>query len=471
MLLLVACQAGSPKLGDADEAPPEPSVSIAGTAAFDPLLGGAGSWTVASEAGDEVTVEVLDAGGAVVATLDDTYTWEGAAVGRYTVRATLLAKGSPVAEAETPVDVVRVGVLDGTLGGDRIPLLWHGGGRGAYVDDGGAGPTFRLSAITEGDAAVAIPAPWDDLWAPPDDTLGQNLPAAYAWDARPTLALTVDGELGGADLTAAIDGWTLTSGGVADGGTLVFTKDEALAPGPGVVEEPLTLRWMAGDDLAGEQALPLRTYAMLGPPAFEQTGSPYLPWVAVIDPALRAMQGVAPDEAAVVSALVDHVYWDLGLAYDTQWGASAYTQYTTGEFDGAHFDLSGFLDRRRGSTVNCTDCAAILEAFANMVGATLQYTILVRDFNLNYIKAVGGSEYTRCPFGTGGCGFSYHAVTTPDDAATIFDATLALDGDDNPSTTPNTELLVQAIDGEEYLDRLVLSGRVRYAHTQKETIQ
>jgi hypothetical protein len=90
---------------------------------------------------------------------------------------------------------------------------------------------------------------------------------------------------------------------------------------------------------------------------------------------------------------------------------------------------------------------------------------------LNFIKSIGATDYTHCPFGSQGCGFSYHAVTTPDDAETIYDATLALDGDDDPGAAPFTELLVQTIDGQEYLDRLVMSGNASYMHTQKEYLR
>lgn len=106
-----------------------------------------------------------------------------------------------------------------------------------------------------------------------------------------------------------------------------------------------------------------------------------------------------------------------------------------------------------------------------MIGVTLSYTIITPSFNLNYIKAIGGDSFDHCPFGNGGCGFSYHAVTTPDDAGFICDATLALDGDEDPGSYPGEELLVQAITGEEYLDRLVMSGRTNYRYTQKETLQ
>lgn len=466
---------GGDPAGDS-AAPAPPTVEIAGAAAIDPLLGGVATYAVSDAA---AVVTVLDTEGDVVRTLTGDPTWDGrdeagavVPLGGYTVRAELVEDGAVVATDEALTQVVRVGLTTGTLGGERIALCWHvANGRGGYGDGGTDTPTFQLAGIDTDGVPTAIPEPWADLDVLPTDPVGQNLPAAYAWDARPTLTLTVDGEIGGAALSAAIEGWTLTQGEAAPGGTLVFTRDAPLAEGPRVVEETLTLTWMAGDAVVGMQAIPLRMYALLGPPAFEETGLPYQPWLAVIDPALRAIEGVEPDEGAVISALVDHVYYDLGLAYDTRWGASAYTQYSGDTYDDAHFDLTGFLARRRGSTVNCTDCAAILEAFANMLGASLSYTIILQDFSLNQIRAIGATEYTNCPFGSGGCGFSYHAVTTSSDGATIWDATLALDGDDDPGALPATELLVQAIGADDYLDRLVLGGRVRYAFQQKETIQ
>jgi hypothetical protein len=167
----------------------------------------------------------------------------------------------------------------------------------------------------------------------------------------------------------------------------------------------------------------------------------------------------------VRAAVVDEVYFDEGLAYDTVRGATAYVGYTSG-FNGAVFDLTGFVHRRRGDIVNCTDCAAIVGTYAGMLGVELDYAIILQNFALNYILAIGGDTFSPCPFGTYGCGFSYHAVTTPDDAATIYDATLQLDGDDDPSTAPNTPLEVLGVPGDEYLDRLVMSGSARYDYIQ-----
>ncbi|MDP2313175.1 MAG: FlgD immunoglobulin-like domain containing protein [Pseudomonadota bacterium] len=490
LLYVLACSDGKITVGDDPPVEVEPALTVAGPAALDPLYGTPATFALSRTGGDTVSVTVLDATGAVVRTLADgsawadTLAWDGRddagtalPMGRYTLHGDLAAEGATVASSDTLVDLVRVGASAGTLGGDRIPLMWHqAGGAGMYWDDGGDTATFTLAALDVDGVVTPIPAPWDDLDTRPEDLVGQNLPAAYAWDARPTLSLVVGGDVGSAVLTPAIDGWTLTAGTVAPGETVVLTADAPLATGPGVIEETLELRWMAarpdgGEALVGTQDLPLRVYALLGAPTFEETGAPYLPWVAVIDPALRAIGGVEATEVAVISALVAHIYFDLGLSYDTRWGASSYTQYDGNTFNDANFDLSSFLARSRGSVINCTDCASILEAFANMLGATLSYTILLPSFDLNYIKAIGGDRFDHCPFDSGGCGFSYHAVTTPDDGGTIYDATLALDGDADPGTYPGEELLVQAISGDEYLERLVDDGDVRYRYTQKETLQ
>ena len=58
------------------------------------------------------------------------------------------------------------------------------------------------------------------------------------------------------------------------------------------------------------------------------------------------------------------------------------------------------------------------------------------------------------PFESGRFSFSYHAVTTPDEALTINDATLAVDGDSDPTAAPHSRRLVQDLTGEDYLTRL-----------------
>ena len=464
-----------------DSTPPPPpvyTVGLDGPAVIDPKLAPAPltfalthSVTNDGEQGF-ARVGVEDESGAVVRTLADGSAWvddvewdgmddkgEPVASGRYEVHLEELVDGEPVAEAFHPVDAVRVGVVAGTLGGkERIALTWHrAGGPGMYWTDGVTAPTFLLADIDDPKTGepVAIPVPWSDTDAPPDDPMGQNMPCAFPWDASPTLALTLDGEVGKAALDLAIEGWTLTEGTVAPGETVVFQKDEPLAKSLGVWEPTLQLAWTDLDgNVIGTRDLALRVYLVLGPATFPEGGDEHQAWVGAIDEALRAITGVEPTAPAVTTALVDWIFLDLGLYYDIESGASAYTSYQGPHTDPV-FPMTGFLERNRGDIVNCSDCAGILNAYANMLGADLFYAHIYSGFDLNYIEAIGYPEFTHCPFGEPwGCGFSYHAVTTLDDAATIWDATLALDGDKDPTSEPSTELMVHGIPGADYLYRL-----------------
>lgn len=487
-VMLLACDPkGIPLADDSDSGvnqPPVPSISVTGSA-LDPLLGTEAALEVTAENGSTVRLTVTDTSGAVLRTLADGTSMVGALawngrddagalqpVGTYVVDAELLdVDGIVLAQATADFYIVRVGVLSGTLGGDRIPLIWHlGSGPGHYWTEDETFSTFEITAIDDGTTATALPALWDDLDVPPVSHVDQVMPAAYPYDALPTMTLAVAGELGEAPVELTIEGWGEAQQ-VAPGDSPVYTRASALAAGPTVVEETLTLTWSVGDAILGTQTVPMRIYATLGEPGFEQTGAPYEPWVAAIDPALRAISGVEATDEAVTSALTEWIYRDAGISYDTTYGASYYTSYSGRTYNDALFDFTSFLARRNGTTVNCTDCASILEAYADMLGASLSYTIILQNFDLNFIKAIGGTDYTHCPFGPRGCSFSYHAVTTLDDTLTIFDATLALDGDDDPGAEPFAELLVQKIPGDEYLDRLVMDGNATYNYTQKESLR
>ncbi|MSP55261.1 MAG: hypothetical protein EXR69_06620 [Myxococcales bacterium] len=476
---------------------PLPAIHVTG-GALDPLRGTECPLDVTAANGSTVRLTIADGAGTVLRTLADGTTmldatsWDGrdaagvlAPVGTYSVKAELLdLEGAVLASAASSFYIVRVGVIGGTLGGTlgdgpaRVPMIWHRGNNvpGNYWLEDGDDPTFQIEAIDDGSTATALPALWEDLDAPPETHVGWVLPAAYPYDATPSLGLEIDGAFGAAAVQLTVAGWGAAQN-VAPGDLAQYTSDAQVATGPSVVEQDLTLSWTVdtGDGGApvtvGTQTLPLRLYALLRAPEFEMEGLPYAPWVAAIDPALRALDGVEGTDDAVTAALTEWVYRDFGLAYDTQYGASAYTAYAGRGYNNAEFDFTGFLDRTNGSTVNCSDCASILEAYADMLGADLKYTIILRNYDLNYIKAIGGEDYTHCPFGAGGCGFSYHAVTTSNDAATIYDATLALDGDEDPGSGPFTELLVQNIDGAEYLERLVMSGTATYNFTQKESLR
>ncbi len=491
--LLLACHIKPTVLPDDSGLPPgdtEPQLDalLEVAPAFDPLLGGPVAIHTVAQGADSTTVTILDADGQPVATVGDS--WDGrdeagawVPAGSYTValEATL---GPLLVEQRAPLRVVRCGAIsawaegDGGVSATHVPLYWHMS-RTVQGDD----LPFTQAASLEDEEGepVQLPGPGDDL----DFFVeGAAQPVAFTWDSRPILTLalgdsTVLGSSGlaGAGVRLEVDGWSAISGAedLEPGTPVVLQADEPLGLGPGVTEETLSLRFLVVDDDGdtweiGTQTLPVRWYLLLDEPNFDRPEDPYHAWVAAIDPALRAIDGVEPTDEAVLNALVDWIYDDLGLSYDTRYGASYYTNYQSG-WSPAVFELSAFLRPDAGRTVNCSDCASILATWANMLGAPLVYSIVLQNFDLNYILAIGGDSFTHCPFGSWGCSFSYHAVTTNDGGATIWDATLALDGDADPSSTPNELLMVEGIDAEEYLDRLVMRGRASINYEGETLLQ
>lgn len=498
ILILLACQSDpvdSSRPTDTavdvpvDSGPPPSALeaAITASAVFDPLREGRVWIDVSLSDGALARVSVSDDSGAEVAVLvedlavSDDFSWGGrddsgallpAGVYTLTVEAT---RDEEWVSAAAETRSVRIGALQGTLGGDRLPLIWHrGAGPGGYWTAPVDALSFSIATLEENGAAVSLPSPWQDLGViPAEPEVGVNWPAAYAYDAVPALTITLDGDLAGLDqpLTAAIEGWSLTDGIVGAGETLTFVRDSALADGPRVVEETLTLEFLLSEDVVSQQALDLRLYALLGAPTFLENGPAYGAWVAAIDPALRALEGVEASQDAVLSGLVEFIFRDQGLRYDTDYGASAYVNYQGSSWARAHFNFTAFLARANGEVINCTDAASIMGAYANMLGADLSYLILNPDFELNYILAIGGEDFSRCPFGPGGCGFSYHALTSPDGSETIYDATLALDGDGDPRNLPGTEWLVQGVTGEAYAEALVRFGTPYFHSESKGTLQ
>ena len=485
------------------EPPPDPAlVGVSGEgAAIDPLRGGPLMWTAIAAPSAGVALfdaVVLDGGGTVVRTLADDLspevdpldpelanldlTWDGRdqdgvplTAGVYTVSVTLHdGAGTTWGGLDTDAFVVRTGVVSGIWGqskatdDERVPLIWHKArGASPYWSDAGTTPAFQFDGVSTGEGAkevaTQVPAVWADLDAPPDGWTDVNLPQAFAWDSHPTLTLTLGGDLGPSvkalAWTAQIEGWELVGGDVASG-SVTFRKTEALTDSVGVLEGDLSLSLLAGEQLVATQVVPYRIYALMGPATFTSDVSPHLAWVAAVDQALRGIAGTEPTDAAVLDALIEWIYTESDIAYDTRSGASYYMSYSG--WDSGRFNFRGYLDRTSGRIVNCSDCSGIAGVFANMLGVGLDYSIILSNFSLNEIKAIGIDDYTSCPFGPGGCGFSYHAVTTNDLSETIWDATLALDGDKDPGSEPWTELLVQSIPGAEYLERLVRSGRASY---------
>jgi hypothetical protein len=135
-----------------------------------------------------------------------------------------------------------------------------------------------------------------------------------------------------------------------------------------------------------------------------------------------------------------------------------------------------------GQYVNCRDCANFVMAFSNLAGHSLytsqMYTFATfgygppLPFVLNKTTAIGRPSFTGC--GAGILDFDYHEVAWNGAAGSsddVFDATLKVDGDSNPTVNPpGTETYVDGAvfqDGTPgspyvYRERLAVPGATGY---------
>lgn len=489
---------------------PSPALAIAA----DPKLEGFEGWPLVFDAdagrhtGARCVVRVLRGGARLVA-LDGSLaggtcsaTWDGrddagawVAPGPLTARAEITDGTEVVASAQAPIEVLRIGIaevsLDPVEASGEVSLLFAavGGVRRSFWETDPSSPSWRIGPdATEGAGAVrlelsdgtprALPAVWDDLETPPMDGTSPdgveddsyNLPTAWiagtTIDARVTLSGDVAGDPDGSSpqtvdvRVVPPDGLTLTAGDAFEHGAILVARTGA-SPVPAVGKYDVEWRWTFEARAPGGDWTPIpggivtrhRLYGLASTPIFSGTDLPHRAWVEVVDTVAGWVGGETRDPIAVASRIVEGVYYDMGLRYDVESGASAYTSYPVGWND-ARFGLSWFQERDYGNVINCSDAASIVSTYANMMGVDFRYHILQHrfdgGFDLNYIQAIGTPSFTETPF-TGGRGaFRYHAVVGPADG-TLFDATLALDGDGTPTAPPHTLLLAQGMPPNEYL--------------------
>ncbi len=428
--------------------------------------------------------------------------------GAYTVTATAGcpagASDSKGGEAKAPLYLARLGMtqLDVRAGdGARVELMYHAVDKQVgNLFPVGAAIASRM-AIGAGEADLddangalrAFPKPWADLDSPPVDDNGGvvedgvTFPVSLRVGTKPDLVFspaktaqgakgvqpTGMGDAAAPPVRLVVEGTPASDASIVKAGEPVTVR-MATSPVPAVNRVDQAFRWhfeaKAADGKWSEvpgsdQDVTVRLYGVLG--NTQGTAAPELPWVAVVDDATAAVKGAANDAAGTRAALVRHIYEEMGLSYDRAQGASHYTAYAGG-YSNASFRLARFLKRSSGSIVNCSDCASILSTYSNMVGAELKYTIILSGFNLNPILGIGATTFGS-PFNSGRLSFSYHAVTSDDAAASIYDATLAVDGDTAPAEAPYMKKLVQGMSGTEYLQRLSGDPRAKYTYVDQTT--
>lgn len=175
-----------------------------------------------------------------------------------------------------------------------------------------------------------------------------------------------------------------------------------------------------------------------------------LPWVDVLAVACRWASGATTVDSA--AARITKAINGLGhtgvLAYDCQGtdvasiGSPHYTLLP------GVFDCSEFLERVNGGFgngrfLNCSDCAAAVSTFANILGCDLSQSRMFGDaaFPLNPTRSIGFHSWlSACAVGF----FSMHEVAWTGDCGEnddVFDACLEVDGDSDPTQAPHSALL------------------------------
>jgi hypothetical protein len=497
-------------------------------AAADPSLPGFDGWPVTFLASVPASVDVaceiaVRRGSATLTTLVGalegglcTARWNGlasgapATVGPIAFEARLVRPdGAIAATASQAGEVLRLGVERIDVDGDRHPLLYRklGGRRDGWSELPASESPFAMapdrgeagaSALElPGGARRPTPAPWNDVLSPPTDPGSPDgrerdtydLPFALVAGSDATLrARLATAAAGGASgdpidtevRLVAPSGFALSGEDrVAHGNVVTLEPATPLAPAVGRYDVPVRFRFEArrlGGDwqpVPGQLEITLRAYGLVAAPVFYGTSIPHRTWVDVIDRIAEWVGGASADPDAVGARLVEGIFYESGLRYDTVRGASFYTSYGGSGFSAASFEMQAFEERDYGTIINCSDAASILSSYANMVGLDFRYHILTHrsasGFDLNFIQAIGVGRFDDTPFDSGRGGFSYHAIVGARDGRT-WDATLAVDGDGAPAATPHTLLLVQGLGAMDYLDALS-SEAVNIATTRDDRVR
>lgn len=214
-----------------------------------------------------------------------------------------------------------------------------------------------------------------------------------------------------------------------------------------------------------------RVYILLNEPTlpFSQDfpGDALLPWTDILDYACDWAAGSRTEDEA--TGRITGRLFSMGptfLEYNCVNFLPAYVQ-TLDLSGNSFFNCTNFLLHLKTNNINrfiiCSDCAAIVSTFANIVGCDLWQSKMETPglmFRVNDILAIGGFGWqTPC----GVPGFAYHEVAWKGNCTSadrIFDACLAVDGSfslSDPIRVPllPVNMLLGSQGSGQYRDRLV----------------
>lgn len=495
LLLLTACVHDGLLTGTLGLSAPDGRV-------LDPKLEGSPSLTLRvtvgqSGVGCDTALRVENAVGqtrSLSVTADTDILWdgrdaEGLAFDPGLARAIASCDGEDLAEID--LHVVRVGVqtVDFGAGPDdgNVALAWHKrtlldlstaalpDGVPEYigwVDDG-----YSLGDLDLEDGAPRPPLePWPDgalpPWGPQEaGEVAQNAPAAYVAGTRIGLEVTggdvavsershiaLDPNPEALSLRLTVDGLRAAEGSDlwVPGGAIALSADEALADTLGRETLTLSWRWQAdlGEgwvDLPGHQATTHDLWRLAGPTALRdgtaEGFAPAVTWVGALVELEDDLQGLPAEPDALLDAIRDHLNQDRWLIYNPS--ESAYSSYSGPyiTWDYIWSDLGLWLDRTQGIELYCHSVSCLLSVLAGHWGVEAPQQVLGVGFTTNYTRAAGTESWQTWTFNS-------HSVVSPDEGATLWDASIDLDGDGAPGNQPSEALAPKGLPKAEYLSLL-----------------
>ncbi len=394
--------------------------------------------------------------------------------------------------AETQIFIARLGLtsinFDNLIGDAisdaNIPLAFHKQNlHETHISPIGDRPEYLLNLAgvlgSRLDNDDGSPRPTIPTWADPDvppwaetEAAQHNVPAAYI-ASQPIGATVTIGDFGVSQarhirvdafgpkpddlppIRLLLNDHVVTSLTIAAGMNIGVTLDNASAT---MGKEIRTLQWRfesaLGDDwfeIPGQIETTHTIYTLAGPPALlngsDLGKAPPIPWVGILEDTALIMEGVDASAGAVLDALRDYLFEHEYIIYDPS--VPTYT-----DFEGPYIywtsitaQLSGFLDRRAGLSLYCHSMSCTLSALAGNHGVFAEQLVLGVGFDTNLTRAAGTTEWRRWSFNS-------HSVVSPDGGDSIWDSSIALDGDDNPYAEPVDPIMPRGMSGEDYFWRL-----------------
>ena len=413
--------------------------------------------------------------------------------GAVQLMATAQCEGGASGTEELSLHVVRLGPVEINLrggdDGDDIPLAYHMlnlvEAGVTLIDDAtpefysGGDPERDMGDLDDNDGS---PRPAPEAWTNPDvppfytgDGFYYDLPTACVAGSVPHLRVTAGATavsvrdavpipatglgLSAQDLPAirwAPEGLTPSGDDTWSPGQTVELQGSALPNALGRHELSVTWGWeVSWEDqwipIPGSWQTRHPLYLLADTPALadgEELGfAPGVAWVGVLDDLADTLQGLDPTTDTILDNIREALNHDPYLAYNPN--DSAYTDYQGAYvyWDWIWLDLSGWLARQDGIDLYCHSVSCLLSTLAGMWGVDAPQQVLGVGFTTNQTRAAGSETWQRWSF-------TSHSVVSPDGGLTIWDASIDLDGDDDPYDQPVEPLCPLGMPVDEYLWRL-----------------